>query len=101
MVRDFELGEELRCEMRGAVTVVAISDSPVAWPMTRWRRGPLSPILCGDLVKAVRQESNLAVRHHWGVTPQTVSKWRKALGVGQSNAGTRRLRQAWCPEFLD
>jgi hypothetical protein len=46
----------------------------------------------GNLARAVRTESNLAVGYWFGVTPQTVSKWRKGLGVGLTNPGTHRLR---------
>lgn len=45
-----------------------------------------------DLAKAVRLESNQTVCRLFGVTPQTVSKWRKALGVPQNNPGTLRRR---------
>jgi hypothetical protein len=62
--------------------------------------GGLSMILCGDLVKAVRRESNLAICHWWGVTPQTVSKRRKALNVPQVNEGTARLYRDYAPERL-
>jgi hypothetical protein len=44
------------------------------------------------LAEAARRESNAAVRHWWGVTPQTVSKWRKRLGVGRYTDGTRRRK---------
>ena len=40
---------------------------------------------------AVQKESNRAICHWWGVTGQTVSQWRKTLGVGRSNPGTSRL----------
>ncbi len=53
----------------------------------------LSIALCGDLVRAVKLESNIAICHWWGVTPQTVTKWRNALGVDATTEGTRRLRQ--------
>jgi hypothetical protein len=46
--------------------------------------------------RSVRRESNQAVCYWWGVTPQTVSKWRQALAVGRINAGTRRLKQEIC-----
>jgi hypothetical protein len=38
------------------------------------------------------------VSHWFGVTPQTVSKWRKVLGVGLTNDGTHRLRSDYCAE---
>jgi hypothetical protein len=43
--------------------------------------GRRSPILCGDLVRAVQQESALAVAYHWGVCHNVVTRWRAALQV--------------------
>jgi hypothetical protein len=43
-------------------------------------------------VKAIRLESEIAVAHHWGISPQTVWLWRKALGLGATTQGTSRLR---------
>src|SRR5205823_1413808 len=55
-------------------------------------------VVYGALARAVRRESALAVAHHWGVTPQTVRAWRRALGVGPSTEGTSRLRGAYARE---
>src|SRR5437868_2602873 len=80
----------LYCHRRGKrVRVTSIADSLISWPCT----GNRSPILCGDLVRAVRKESAQAVAHHWGVTPQTVTIWRAAMDVKQNNAGTLNLRR--------
>src|SRR5437773_136171 len=68
----------LFCEWRGTVKVGDYSDGPIPWPM-KWRTRSL--ILCGDLVRAVQQESALAVAKHWGVCTAVVNKWRKALEV--------------------
>jgi hypothetical protein len=54
-------------------------------------------IVCGDLVKAVRRESEVAVAHWWGVTAQTVRVWRKALGVPKMNEGSARLHRDYTP----
>ena len=48
-------------------------------------------VIYKDLAKALRKESNIAVQYWFGVAPCTVSKWRKALSVPQSNEGTNRL----------
>jgi hypothetical protein len=48
-------------------------------------------ILCGDLARAVKIESSLAVAHHFGLSTATVKVWRKALGVPRENEGSRRL----------
>jgi hypothetical protein len=44
--------------------------------------------------RAIRRESALAICHHWGITPQTVTKWWKALGIGPVTEGTHRLHSA-------
>src|SRR6059036_319691 len=50
-----------------------------------------SPILCGDLIRAVRREAKATVAYHWGVSVITVYKWRKALGVADWTDGSRDL----------
>jgi hypothetical protein len=55
-------------------------------------------ILYGDLARAVRRESAVAVAHAWGVTAQTVTKWRRALGVPRATEGTSRLHRAYAAE---
>ena len=62
------LGDKLPCEYRGReVTVKGMTDAPIQWPCAR-RNGNASPILCGDLIRAVRTESEIAVAYHWGVS---------------------------------
>jgi hypothetical protein len=82
-------GEPMDCEIRGSVRVVGMSDSPIPWPYSSF--GAL--IVCGDLARAVRNEATVAVAHHWGVTQPTVSRWRRSLGVGRFNRGSRALRR--------
>jgi hypothetical protein len=65
------------------------SDGPIPWPV-KW--GSRSLILCGDLIDAVKQESEVAVGHHWGVCIKVVQRWRRALGVEIYNPGTRVLQ---------
>jgi hypothetical protein len=55
-------------------------------------------VVYADLAKAVRRESNLAVAYWWGVSPQTVTVWRKALNVPETTAGTSRLRSEYTKE---
>ena len=57
-------------------------------------------ILCGDLVRAVRLESETAICHWFGVGITTVWKWRKALGVKSINEGTSALLSRWAPETI-
>jgi hypothetical protein len=58
-------------------------------------------ILCGDLARAVRDESESAVAAHWGVARETVWKWRRALGVTEYTPGTRQLIRDTIPEKVD
>jgi hypothetical protein len=82
-------GQCLFCELRGKVVVGDYSDGPIPWPMKRKTR---SIILCGDLVRAVQEESEVAVAHHWGVCAGTVTKWRAALEVSPITKGTRQVK---------
>jgi hypothetical protein len=63
------------------------------------KRGRATTIaVYGRLSDAVRRESAQAVAHWWGVTAQTVTKWRAALGVGPTNEGTFRLHSDYGAE---
>jgi hypothetical protein len=77
-----------RLARQGWVEVRRISDARISWPQTIVGRNR-ALIVCGDLVKAIQIESNQAVAYWWGGTPQTVSSWRKALGVDRANEGSR------------
>src|SRR4051812_2384025 len=81
------------CDVRGDVVVCAITDARIPWPIGKRGRAR-SLVVTGGLARAVRRESNAAVCYWWGVTGQTVSKWRRALGVGPVTEGTHQLRQA-------
>src|SRR5438045_3875477 len=94
------LGGRLFCQARGWVVVKRISTGPIPWPQTIVKHSRTF-ILCGDLVKAVQRESEIAVAHWWGVTEQTVWKWRKALGVPRTNEGSRRLWRDHFDERID
>lgn len=80
--------KRLFCEMRGYLKIGGYSDGPIPWPR-RYRTNSI--ILCGDLVRAVKQESVEAVSFHWGVCRNVVQNWRKALEVPEHNPGTRQL----------
>jgi hypothetical protein len=86
------VGRFLRCRVKGLRRVKGLSYAPIPWPIAGGRHGCWQIIVCGSLVKAVQQESELAVAHHWGVSPLTVWTWQKALGVGATTPGTSRLR---------
>jgi hypothetical protein len=87
-------GKAVFCEVRGEVTICGLSDALIPWPVGKRGRAK-SLVVYGDLAEAVRRESNQAVCHWWGVTPQTVTKWRGALDVGPVTAGTSRLLGAY------
>src|SRR6516165_4814506 len=78
----FRYGRKVLCAVRGEVTIVGMTDAPIPWPIGKRGRGR-SLVVFKDLAKALRRESNQAICQWWGITPQTVSKWRKALGIGQ------------------
>jgi len=76
----------------GSVEIGGMTIGPIEWPR-RKKTGRHSPILCGDLVRAVMMESSASIQHYWSVSATTVRKWRGALGVGRVTLGTRqRLR---------
>ncbi len=85
-------GDRLFCEILGTVKVGGHHNAPVMWPWIA-KSGRHTLVLCGDLVRAVRSESEIAVAHHFGVVNATVRKWRRALGVGRSTEGTRQLER--------
>ncbi|MDR3582505.1 MAG: hypothetical protein P4L67_04500 [Candidatus Pacebacteria bacterium] len=90
-------GDVLTCERLGReVRVGGLSDAPIPWPRVL-KTGSPSLILCEDLARAVRTESEIAVSHHWGVGVVTVWAWRKALGVGRVTEGTSRLHREYKP----
>ena len=91
---NFEYDDIVTDEIHGDVRLVGITDAPIPWPIGQplndRRRRVIA--LYDSLVDAVRQEANQAVAHWWGVSGQTVTKWRKALNVGKT-AGTSILRE--------
>ena len=76
------------------MVVTGYTDGPIPWPLgrVRGRGGKPFPVLHGALVRAVRRESVVAVCHWFGVSRNTVWRWRKALGVEFSTEGTFRLK---------
>jgi hypothetical protein len=91
----FRVGAKVNCAVRGELRIVGVTDARIPWPMgVGPRGGPKSLVVFGDLVRAVQRESVYALCHWFGVNYQTVTKWRKALGVPECNEGTRRLWEA-------
>jgi hypothetical protein len=89
----FRPGKVAACAVRGGQRLTGLSSAPIPWPTARNRGRPYL-VVFGALAEAVRRESNLAVAYWWGVTSQTVTVWRKALGVGPVNPGTSARRRA-------
>lgn len=91
----FRYGAKVQDEVRGEVKIVGMTDGRIPWPLAH-RTGTPSRIrtlvIYGALAKALRRESNQAVAYWWGVTAQTVTKWRKGLGVRGPTEGERALR---------
>jgi hypothetical protein len=67
-------------EARGRVWIVGTSGGRIPWPVGQSGRNR-SLIIYRGLGKAIRREAILAVAYWWGVTPQTVTKWRRLLGI--------------------
>lgn len=88
----FKYGAIVSDTLRGDVVIVGLSDAPIPWPIGKKGRAK-SFILYGDLERAVRRESNIAIQHWWNVCPNCVWRWRKALEVELTNEGTLQRRR--------
>jgi hypothetical protein len=77
-----KVGGYLRCAIRGRVQVRGIREAPIQWPFTLRENGGGRPmlILCGDLARAVRRESETAICRWWGVSAQTDLRWGRPPG---------------------
>src|SRR5215467_1057578 len=97
----FRYGDDAFCELRGDVILCGLTDAPIPWPTGKKRQkgpGARAIVVYGALAEAVRRESAQAVARWFGVTAQTVTRWRKALDVGPVNDGTHRLRHDYALE---
>lgn len=86
----YRLGQRVQCAVRGEVTIVGTSTGRIPWPIGKTLRAK-SLVIYGPLERAIRRESAVAICYWWGVTAQTVTKWRKALHVEAYNEGSREL----------
>ena len=93
------VGDVVTCLYRkDEVVIYDWTLAPIPWPLC-YRIGTRA---CGrgllfdeELVRAVRIEAAVAVSHWWGVCPETLVKWRRALAVGrENNPGSQRLIRA-------
>ena len=99
----FDYGSTAFCEVRGECEIVGLSSGPIPWPIGRRGQQPRTRflILYSGLVEAVKREAVSTVAYWWGVSPQTVTTWRKALGVaGTMNEGTLDRRREGHTEIL-
>jgi hypothetical protein len=62
----FRVGQVVRCEVRGEVRVVGVSEGLVSWPVGI-KASNRALVVYKGLAKAVRRESAQAVAHWWGV----------------------------------
>lgn len=95
----FKLGQRVKCAVRGNVTIVKVSEGRIPWPMGRTPDNTNRMLIVYEgLEKAVRREAATAVCHWWGVTGQTVSKWRGTMKVGHHTEGNQLLRGHYTPK---
>ncbi len=89
----YRYGEIVADATRGDVIITRTSSAPIPWPMGKIlsSRKPGLVIFAG-LFEALSTESAVAICHHWGINPQTVSKWHGLLGIDQKTLGALRLR---------
>ena len=85
-----DVGGRLRCKLRGMLTVAGYTNALIPWPVAVGNSSK-QVILCGDLLKALKTESCVAVAFHFGLSPQTVSLYRSRLGIERFTPGSRRL----------
>jgi hypothetical protein len=89
-------GDRAWCLYRDAgVIVTTWSDAPTPWPRCHLAEGRARGhglLVDEELARAIKHEAAAAVMHWWGVSRNTVRRWRGALGVGRlDNEGSRRL----------
>lgn len=89
-----EVGQRVKCAVRGEVVVVGLSNGRIPWPIA-YKPGNANRMLVvySGLTLAVKREASIAVCHWWGVTPQTISRWRKVMSVGPNTVGSAALRR--------
>jgi hypothetical protein len=87
-----DYGDVVVCEVRGEVVVSGLSNGRIPWPLGK-RVRKKGFVVCAGLAEAIRRESAAAVCYWWGITPQTVTKWRKAMGVSELTEGTSTLKR--------
>lgn len=83
------IGGWLKCELRGELQVGGYTNALIPWPVAVGHAS--QRIVCGDLVRALKTESRLAVSFHFGISRALVSEYRQRLGIERYTAGSMRL----------
>jgi hypothetical protein len=84
--------------IRGKVKFSHFTNARIPWPKCKKPKsksggGSGGFVLCGDLVRALTDESAPAIAHHWGVSHATITNWRRALELKGLSAGSHRLME--------
>ena len=99
------VGSRVHDEMLGEVKVVGRQTGPIPWPLCDEppRPGPNPagqiPILCGELVRALCEESIDAVSQYWAVSPRLVRRWRAAIAGTKKGVATALALKKHSPAF--
>ena len=99
-----KVGSTLEDLRLGNVTVVGKREG---WPLCTEppRPGPNSmgeiPVLAGDLVRALCEESIEAVAKHWNVPVGLVRRWRAAIAGTNTGVTTALALLRYDPEFRE
>jgi len=80
-------------EVRGKVRFATFSNALIPWPKIKrqGRGGSGGFVLCGDLLRALANESGPTICHYWGVCSGTVTNWRRALELKGMTPGAQRV----------
>jgi hypothetical protein len=91
-------GDHAICLYRDAdVTITSWTSAPIPWPRCYrpgTHGGGSGLLVTEELVRAIRTESAVALKHWFGVSTSTVWSWRRTFGVAQwGTAGSKQLHQ--------
>jgi hypothetical protein len=78
----------------GTYPLRGLTTAPIPWPYTYASGTRRQLIITGDLIRAIRTESVIAVSYHWAVSRWWVERCRAALEVPRMTEGTRELWSA-------
>jgi len=86
-----KVGAEFPDLLHGDRPIRGLTDAPISWPFSYAPKGNRQLHVTGDLERAIRTESVMAVAHWWGVSRWWVERARRALGVARMTPGTTAL----------